>query len=116
MKIEDYFGKKIDLDETYFLFFPEKPREMSRQQREEYDRICKLPERFKRELLAKLSPKDNPNVVEVTGKQLIEITEKSKSIPYFCMNFEKNKRLMLAPAEHIDFYVRHSKVLAGGEK
>lgn len=109
----DYFGKKIDLNDIYYIYFKDgKKREMSEKQLQEYNNIGSMPDRLRFELLQKLDPSKNPNITPVTGRELLEITSKGY-IPQFDLDFMQNKKLCLMPASALDFYLKYSQVYGG---
>ena len=130
-----WFGREIELDGKYYLYWPDKKREMTAKEREEYDIIMSWPEKLRwNELLTK-SPEINPNVLPTLGRVLIELAESQYYIPQFDKYFDKNsikqlyeknkqyydnypqrlpkptRRLSLMPIDGIDFYQEHSFIL-----
>ena len=113
MKHENYFGRKIDLDEIYFLHFKDgKKREMTDKELQEYSNICSMPDRLKYDLLQKLDPSKNPNVTPVTGRELLNITAKGY-IPQFDPQFNQNRKLCLMPAGAMDIFLKYSQIYGG---
>ena len=106
-----YFGRQIDLNETYFLVFPDEKPELTEKEKDEYNRIISLPDRLKYAVLAELDPRLNPNIRQVTGYELVEITKRHRYIPQFDANFKATRKLTLIPASSMEFYIEHSKIL-----
>lgn len=102
----NFFGKKIDLNDIYFVVYPDDF--LKTKDGKDYSLYWKLknmpdtPEKYNE--LAKLDPYENPNIVPLTGRELIETTNKNKYIPQFDKDFEATHRVMLMPAEAMIFY------------
>lgn len=113
-----WFGREIDLRETYFVYFPEPAirRELTKQQMAEYHKLQQMPDALKIRFTSKLNAKNpslNPNITPMTGYDMLEFAEKWKLIPIFDIgiNFYKEKRLTLTQTEAMDFFSEHSKYL-----
>lgn len=116
----DYFGRKIDLNEIYFIAFSDHPREMTDKELSDYKYIKALPGQLSIKEMHKLDPQKNPAFRPVTGRELIDITATEKRIPQFDPYFNKkhpnkyiseNHKLTLMPAEATEFFMTHSQIL-----
>jgi len=79
----NWLGREIELNGTYLLYFPDKKREMTKEQRAEYDKIMSWPEKLRWRGLVEMNPELNPNVIKVTGRVIIQMCEEQGYIPQF---------------------------------
>lgn len=106
-----WFGRSIDLNEIYYLYFPEKKREMTEKQLAEYKGYQALPDKLRIMSISKMNPANNPNILPVTGRELIDISKNNRAIPTFDQHFITNKKVTLFPAEAYDFFEEYSHKL-----
>jgi hypothetical protein len=111
MARELVFGKYIDLDEFYMVYFSDDQRKLSKEDLEEYQRIQAMEHRFKYEMLANLPPQKNPHVLPVTGRELITLCRSKKLIPM--MDAYEPRKVSLVPAPAMDFYFKYSRQIGG---
>ncbi len=110
MKLLKWFGREIECHEVYFVYFPDKKREMTAAQRENYDQARNFPV-YGPLFAAGVSPQDNPNVLPMTGMEMMEVASKNGYIPVFDQDFQKSHRVTLMKGNAMDFYYRYSKIL-----
>jgi hypothetical protein len=105
-KTEEWYGKVIHLDEKYLLYFADKKRDMTAKELEPYKRIKSWPEKLMWKELMQADPRINPNVTEVTGRQLIDVAGLGGFIPNFDKYFDTTRRLTLVPAQGMEFFIK----------
>lgn len=111
MKIIRWFGRDIDLDDIYFVAYPDQKREMTERELMEYDQALALPDKIRYDIIAKLDPRKNPNYLPVAGRELLDIQARGY-IPAFDSYFQTSKRIMFFPARAMaDYYGKHSTTL-----
>lgn len=123
---ELFFNRKIYLDETYFVYFRDRQREMTAKELEPYRRIQGYPDRLRFKALAEMNPADNPNVTPMTGRQLLDEV-RSGYIPQFDRFFDEDacaaeaaagrlkweapkptRRLTLVPVQGLEWLLKNS--------
>lgn len=72
-RIESLFGIEVDLDETYYVYYFGKPRELTRAQLEKYHDVAALPDMLRFKEMQKLDPSLIPSVHPKTGMQIVEM-------------------------------------------
>lgn len=120
-----WFGRQIELDGVYLLYFPDKKREMTKKELDEYTTIKSWPEKLMWKGLLEADPAINPNVLKVKGRVLIEMAERGY-IPMFDKYFDEasvarliergipaapTRRLSLMPVEGMKYFKEHSFML-----
>jgi hypothetical protein len=105
-----WMGRTIWLKEIYFLCYSDHEREMTRAQAHAYKTI-KLEPATLQAIEFDRDPSLSPSAVPVTGRELIEISEKEKCIPQFDLYFLNTHKLTLIPIEGHEFWDRKSYVL-----
>ena len=101
-------NKCIDSDGTYYAYFTDSKREMTAKDIERYKKIQTLPDRWRVEEMKKLSPEDNPNVMIINGRHIMEMVEKG-FLPIYDKDFNRNHKLTFIHSGAYDFYVKYSK-------
>ena len=89
------FGRKIYHNETFFLLYCGGFRELDSKKQKEWNKTLGLPLLLKIEEQRKLGDLGNPNVVPVTGIQLLEFVKELKFVPIFDKFFEHSHRVKL---------------------
>jgi len=95
MKYEKIFNRIIQFDEIYYIAYAGGKRELPENDMKRYNKIALLPDLLQPKEKAKIPFDKNPNVVPVTGMQLLEYIKEYKFIPFFDLNFEQTHLLQL---------------------
>jgi hypothetical protein len=95
---ETIAGKRIYFDETYFIAYAGGKRELPAKEQKTYNRILSLPLILQRKELAKIPFENNPNVVPLKGKQLLEFIKELNFIPFFDSFFDQSHLIKLSDA------------------
>jgi len=114
MKYTKWFNREICLDDIYFLYFPDKKNIIGEDELKskypDYYKARSMPGASGYVLAANLSPDKNPNVLTVTGRELLEIAGQNAYVPQFDVDFKTSKKLTLMKASAMDFFIEHSKI------
>ena len=94
-KYETIGKYKILLNETYYLAYAGGKRELAAKDQKEYNKTLQLPFILQRKELHKIGFEKNPNLVPLTGRQLLGFIKELKFIPFFDQYFEHTKLLQL---------------------
>lgn len=89
---------RIYLNQKYFLAYAGPPRDLCEKDKKEYQKIVSAPFQIYRTELKKLPFEKNPNVIPMTGMQLLEFIKDLKFIPLFDQYFEQSHLLQLTDA------------------
>lgn len=93
----EVIGKhKIFLNERYFIAYAGGSRELPEKDQKNYNKILNLPFVLQRKELAKISFEKNPNVIPLTGSQLMSFIKELKFVPFFDQFFDKSHLLKLS--------------------
>lgn len=130
-----WYGREVELDGKYYLYSPDKKREMTTKELEEYSKIISWPEKLKWKALFEQPPDINPHVLPCKGRVIIEMAESQFYIPQFDKYFDERsisvlyqihkryydrfpqrlpkatRRLSLMPIEAISFFQDYSTML-----
>jgi len=85
----------IDTDDTYFLAYGGGRRGLLKQDQADYDKAISLPWEAQRSELKRLGHTKNPNVVPISGKDLIELIREKNMVPFFDQFFEQSHLLQV---------------------
>lgn len=106
----EWYGRTIYLNERYLLYFSDQKREMTDKELKQYRDMKALPERLMWKEILQADPTLNPNVKPLTGRQLIDAANATNFIPQFDQYFDtpgkETRRLMLVPAEGMEFFIQ----------
>lgn len=108
-------GHDIYLDEFYYISYADQKFKIAEFEKKnkykKYFDIMKWPEtELKYKTLAELHPDENPKYIKISGRMLLEWSEKG-FIPQFDMYFEKTRRLVMIPLEGWEFFNENSYML-----
>lgn len=111
-KQADFFGKTIKLDEFYFISYSDQKQEITKADREgkyyKYFSIQAWPETtLKWKAIAELPAEFNPNWIKITGRMLIEWSERGY-IPQFDKFFRFTHQLTMIPASGLEVLMENS--------
>lgn len=112
IKKVDFFGRVIGLDEFYFISYSDQKAEISKADKEgkyaKYFQIQEWPETIlKWKAIAELPPGYNPNWIKITGRMLIEWSERGY-IPQFDKFFRLTHQLTMCPVSGIEILMQNS--------
>lgn len=85
----------IYFDQTYYLAYAGGFREMTKKQESDWNRTNGLPQELQVRERLKLGYENNPNVVPIKGKNLVEFIQDLNFIPLFDQYFEHTHLLKL---------------------
>ena len=86
---------KIYFNERYYLAYAGGKRELSSTDQKEYNKIISLPFILQRKELSKISFDKNPNVIPLTGRQLLSFIKELHFVPLFDQFFEQSRLMQL---------------------
>jgi len=85
----------IYFDQTYYIAYAGGKRELPAKEQKEYNKLINLPFEIQRKELKRLGFDNNPNVIPVKGKALLEIIKDMNFIPFFDTFFERSHLLQV---------------------
>jgi len=85
----------IYLDQEYYLAYAGGYRELDKKNQKEWDKTVNLPLLLQIEERKKLGLKNNPNIVPMTGRKLLEYIQEYRFVPFFDENFKDSHVLKL---------------------
>ena len=95
---ETIAGKRIYLDQMYFVAYAGGKRELPAKEQKEYNKILHLPLILQRKELSKIPFENNPNVVPLKGRQLLMFIKELDFIPFFDTFFDQSHLIKLSDA------------------
>lgn len=87
---------KIYFDQMYYLAYAGGSRELKKEDKKNWDKTLHLPGELKVKEQLKLGRENNPNIVPLTGIQLLEFIKDLNFIPFFDHYFEHTHVLQLS--------------------
>ena len=106
----DFFGRKIYLNEFYYVYFAEQMAELDKARYRKYLDIMQLPGELKYRALSALKPEENPTIIHIKGRMLIEWSERG-FLPQFDKDFETTRKLVFCPVAGMEFWLERSFML-----
>lgn len=94
-KSEKVFGKEIVFDEMYYLIYVGGKRELPKKQQAEWNKTLYLPLQLQVAERNKIPLDNNPNVVPVTGRELMMFIRELKSVAFFDKFFDITHKIHL---------------------
>lgn len=85
----------IYFSQQYFIAYAGGKRELEEKDQKEYSKILHLPYLLQRKELRKIPLEKNPNVVPITGMQLMSFIKELKFVPLFDTFFERTHLIKL---------------------
>ena len=96
MKYEMIAGRKIFFEETYYVAYAGRKRDMTAKDEKEYNKLLTLPFDLRASTMDKNGPAKNPNLIPVSGKTILELIIDGKCVPFFDLFFDKTKTLQVS--------------------
>lgn len=95
-----WFGREIELEGVYYIYFSEQEKVMSDAQIENWNNIQAMPEKWRIREIAALNPDDNPHVIKVLGRALVEFSERGY-MPQFDYYFDREHPITKKPSRRL---------------
>lgn len=88
-------NRRIYFNETYFIAYAGGTRELPEKDQKEYRKIINLPFKLQRQELKKIPFEKNPNVIPISGRDLLSFIKELKFTPFFDQYFEQSRLINL---------------------
>lgn len=108
-----FFNREVFLDEKYYVYSPDRKRDLTQSQMNMYLSIKKLTGFDQIEYLLKLNmyhPDCNPNIHILSGREVLEFSEQWSAVPLFDKDFEVTHRLQFQPVTYYQYAMEKRKL------
>lgn len=102
----------IYLNQVYYIAYAGGQRELAKKDQKEYDKAMAMPWGIQRKELEKLGFDKNPNVIPITGRNLMAFIRELKFVPIFDVYFNQSHLMQITDAIIYESIIQQSYKIA----